>query len=190
MGTEVTEKYAGLSDEQLVALVAQGEKEALAALYDRYGRIVFSVALRLLRDPSEAEDVTQEVFLKVWARASGYQAERAPFARWLLSITHHHAVDEIRRRHRRVHTQPWEEALNQTVGSPDSLGDGQIWANLGLRSVREGLEQLPGPQKQAIVMAYFQGMTQVEIAQRCGAPLGTVKTRMRLGLQKLRKLLK
>jgi len=177
------------SDEALIRQVAKGDREALAALYDRYAKRVFSMALRLAQDDREAEEITQEVFITLWQRASTYQSNRGRFSSWLLGIAHHRAVDELRRRGRRPPALQLDEEREVTPahaqeGPPDVKDDSQE------RSVRRALDQLPQEQRQAITLAYFGGLTQAEIASTLNTPLGTVKTRMRLGLKKMRECLK
>ena len=173
--------FNSLTDEQLMVLVAEGEQQALETLYERIARIVFSLAWRMLGSRQIAEEVVQEVFLKVWRGASSFHLERGSVSQWLLSICHHRAVDELRRDGR---TPDWNPL------DPDSYAGAEEEDHADLLverdSIRQALESLPGEQKQVIVMAYFQGMTQTEIAEALELPLGTVKTRMRSGLQKLK----
>lgn len=175
------------TDEALIRRVAQGDKEALAALYDRYSKLVYSVALRLARNEREAEEVTQEVFISLWQRASTFQSVRGRFSSWLLGIAHHRAVDELRRRGRRPAAVP----LTDDRELPSLATDGpiEIRDERQDQSVRRALDRLPHEQRQAIALAYFGGLTQSEIASSLNTPLGTVKTRMRLGLRKMRDLL-
>lgn len=176
-----------LTDTELAALVAAGDEEALAELYGRYGRIVYAMSLGALRDPSGAEDVTQEVFAALWVRAGRFDGERGIFRHWFLHLAHNRVVDELRRRKRAAR---FGEELPDPVlgGGPVAASD---TADEAVRAVlfgsaREALEHLPSEQREAIVLAYLGGATHQEIAQRTGAPLGTVKTRLRLGLLKLR----
>ncbi len=178
-------------DEQLMTLVSQQEAQALSALYDRHARSVYSLAVRMLSDRDVASEVTQEVFLNVWQRASSFNADRGKFQTWLLSITHHRCIDEIRRR-RRAQTQPFGSSYQEDrilTDSEASSQDKTFWQQMEEHAIKNAMRDLPPPQQQVISMAYFQGLTQAEIAGRLGAPLGTVKTRMRLGLQKLREAL-
>ena len=179
-----------LPDDQLVDRVVKGDKEALSALYDRYARLVYSLAIRIVETPGVAEEVTQDVFMVLWLRGSSYKSERGPFSAWLLSITHNRSIDELRksRRQAKLPTVDIDEAMIVSAGGNDSVPDA-VLAQLDREVILKALGKLPPTQKQVIFMAYFQGLTQSEISQAMGAPLGTVKTRMRLGLQKLRELL-
>jgi RNA polymerase sigma-70 factor (ECF subfamily) len=180
-----------ITDEQLVARVAVGDSSALEQLYDRYVRQCFGLAIRLLGDAPLAEEVVQEVFLKLWTRPDRYSAERGSFASWLLSLVHHRCIDELRRRSRT------EVALDDVAtGSvldvaPDpelDPGD-QVTLLEQRRAVRQALATIPPNSRQILELAYFGGLSQSEIAARLGQPLGTVKTRMRAGMQQLRSLL-
>ena len=180
---------ARAEDEQLILRVASGDRAAFEALYDRYSATVFGIVLKMLGDRELAEDAVQEVFWRVWKRAGSFDRSRA-FAPWLFGIAHNYGIDELRRR--RVRPQPVYEDDEQPILSdiPDEV-DVAAQATLAdqRRIVRAALDQLPHEQRQALMLAYFGGLTQQEIAARLGNPLGTVKTRMRLGLQKLRALL-
>ena len=179
-----------LPDDQLVDRVVKGDKDALSALYDRYDRLVYSLAIRIVERPGVAEEVTQDVFMVLWLRGSSYKSERGTFSAWLLSITHNRSIDELRksRRQAKLATVDIDEAIIVSAGGNDSVPDA-VLAQLDREVILKALGKLPPTQKQVIFMAYFQGLTQSEISQAMGAPLGTVKTRMRLGLQKLRELL-
>lgn len=172
----------------LVGRLVDGDAAALEALYDRYNRVVYSFAIRMLSDASSAEELTQEVFLRLWRQSGSYQQGRGAFLTWLLSITHNMAIDEIRRRKRRPMIQSSGED-DQTLNMvPDQKSDveGEAWLGSLQLLVRDALKEIPEPQRRAIELAYFGGLTQREIADRLGEPLGTIKTRMRLGLLKLR----
>lgn len=179
---------SALSDADLVARVAEGDAAALEVLYDRYNRVVYSFALRIVGDPLIAEELLQEVFLRTWQQGRAFREARGAFVTWLLSITHNMAIDEIRKRKRRPQKADSAEPELILAGVADNSQDveGEVWLS-SLRSTIQGaMTQLPAAQRDAIEMAYFQGLTQREIAERTGEPLGTVKTRMRLGIQKLR----
>jgi len=178
--------YAQARDEELVERLADRDERALERLYERYGRAVYSLVLKMLREPARAEEIAQEVFLKLWRRPSSYVAGRGTFATWLLSVAHHRTVDELRAR--RHETLPLGDGAN---GTPELVDDApdlaeHAWLREQRRAVRLALATLPVSQRQAIEMAYFMGLTQREIADRLGEPLGTIKTRMRLGMHKLR----
>jgi RNA polymerase sigma-70 factor (ECF subfamily) len=181
--------YAHVRDEELVGLVARQDERALERLYDRYGRATYSLVLKMLRDPARAEEITQEVFLKLWQRPSSYVAGRGPFATWLLSVAHHRTVDELRaRRHDTLPLMEEENPTRELIDDGTDLADA-AWIREQRVAVRLALETLPGSQRHAIELAYFAGLTQREIADRLGEPLGTIKTRTRLALQKLRVVL-
>jgi RNA polymerase sigma factor (sigma-70 family) len=179
-------------DRELVARLADRDGGALDALYQRYGRPAYSLALRITSDSGFAEDVVQEVFLALWRDPSRYDAGRGGFASWLLSMTHHKAVDAVRReeslRRRR------QAATDDTMAMMDETGPGpsvdeEVWTVLRGERVREALRELPGPQREALTLAYFGGFTQREVASLTDTPLGTVKTRMLAGMRKLRESL-
>jgi RNA polymerase sigma-70 factor (ECF subfamily) len=178
-----------LTDEQLVALVARDESWALAELYDRYVRLVFSLALKVLNDRSSAEEVVQEVFAKVWRGSHAFDADRGKFSSWLIGIAHHQCIDELRRRR----VRPLAESIDDTPLA-DLAGDNDpsqaAEAAFESARVRRALTQIPAEQRIVIELAFFEGLTHREIADRSGDPLGTVKTRVRLGMQKLKDLLK
>ncbi len=169
------------TDEELIVRVARGEQGALEVLYDRYARIAFSLAWRMLGSRQVTEEVVQEVFLKVWQNASSYRPDRGSFAQWLLSICRHRAVDELRRGGRSLGRVSLEIDANVRDEEKDYV-DGFVERQF----IQEALEALSGDQKKVIMMAYFEGLTHSEIAQSLGLPLGTVKTRMRSGLQRLK----
>lgn len=176
-------------DDRLVSRVANGDRAAFELLYERYSPAVFGLALKILRDREAAEEAVQEIFWRVWRRAASFDRSRA-FAPWLFGITHNYCIDELRRR--KVRPQVVYEDDEHPVLS-DIADDTDVGASAVLgeqrEQVRAALDQLPPEQRQALLLAYFGGLTQQEIATQLGNPLGTVKTRMRLGLQKLRTLL-
>ena len=176
------------SDEELVHAIRDRRPEALDLLYARYGRPVFALARRVTGDEGFAEDVAQEVFLTLWHNPNRFDRSRGGFASWLLSVTHHKAVDAVRREEslRRRRTQVAEEAAT----APDSPPvDEEVFALVRRDRVREALRALPPTQRQALALAYFGGYTQREVAALTGAPLGTVKTRMLAGMRRLSHLL-
>ena len=179
-----------LDDHTLVDRIVQGDKEALSVLYDRYVRLVYSLSIRIVEKPGVAEEVTQDVFMTLWSRGSSYKSERGPFSAWLLSITHNRSIDELRksRRQAKLPTVEIDEAFIVSAGGNDQVPD-IVLAQLDREHLLGVMEKIPAAQKQVIFMAYFQGLTQSEISQSLGAHLGTIKTRMRLGLQKMRELL-
>ena len=177
------------SDEMLIEGVAAGEHDALSALYDRYQGLMYGMATKITRDGSLAQDVVQDAFVGIWKNASRYSSDRASARTWILSITHHRAVDVLRRR-RPTTELPEVEGPART---PDQLILGDIWPEVAGRLdasvVRSALDSLPVAQRQAIELSYFGGLTQQEIAERTATPLGTVKSRVRLGLLQLRRVL-
>jgi RNA polymerase sigma factor (sigma-70 family) len=171
------------SDEELLEAIASGDHDALGALYDRFGRVAYGLAFRVLRDQALAEDAVQEAFLAVWRSAEGYRRERAKAATWVLTLVHRRAVDLVRREDRR-RGDPLEEApeaCGPTVDEEADLRDRRT-------AVQAALAQLPPDQRQALELAYYGGYTQSELAERLGIPLGTVKSRMFAGLARLREL--
>ena len=177
-------EHAHLSDEALVALVARSDEDALGELYDRYSRVAFGLARRVLRDTALAEDAVQEAFLAVWRTAGRFVPERAQARTWLLTIVHRRAVDLVRREQPR-RAEPLETAPD-VAAAETSEG---AWLSLELERVREALAKLPDQQREALELAYYGGFTQSELAERLGEPLGTIKSRMFNGLARLRELL-
>ena len=176
---------AYLSDEALVALVARRDEEALAALYDRFGRVAYGLALRVLRDASLAEDAVQEAFMTVWRSADRYMPERGKASSWILTFAHRRAVDLVRREERRRAEPLGEREAPGQAPAPDE----ESWLRLRREQVQEALRALPDQQREALELAYFGGFTQSELAERLGQPLGTIKSRMFTGLARLRELL-
>jgi RNA polymerase sigma-70 factor (ECF subfamily) len=177
----------GLTDEQLIALVARGENWALTEIYDRYTRLVFSLALNILNDRASAEEIVQQVFTKVWRNARDYRVERGKFSTWLMSICRHQCIDELRRRRVRPVTQPGNEELLYELASDDDPLQAVQYIFERAR-IHEALQQIPAEQRIVIELAFWGGLTQREIAVYCHSPLGTIKTRSRLGMQRLRQL--
>ncbi len=163
---------------------------AFEALYDRYGDLVYSVALRVVGDSHVAEDIAQEVFLRVWRRPERFDLERGKFVTWLLSVTRNRSIDERRSYGRRLRHEalPSTAEEEDVIPSADERDDPAVATVLSDErgAVRSALQVLPPEQRLAITLAYFGGLTQQEIANRLGQPLGTVKTRIRLGMQKMR----
>ena len=183
-----TPDLVSLSDADLIGRAADGDARALEVLYDRYSRVVFSFGLRIVGDPQLAEELLQEVFFRAWQQGGSFRSNKGSFITWLLSITHNMAIDEVRKRRRRPQKADSEDPESVLAAVPDSGPDveDEVWLG-ALRDTIEGaMASLPPAQRQAIEMAYFRGLTQREIAEQLGEPLGTIKTRMRLGMQKLR----
>jgi RNA polymerase sigma-70 factor (ECF subfamily) len=177
-------------DEDLIHQVASARPQAVQALYQRHGRLVYGIAMGILRDPSAAEEVTQDVFLRVWEKAASYQAEKARVITWIMRIARNQSIDALRRRRSRGKTQA--DTLDDfsrlpDPGSPDP-GESAALASRR-RDVRAALRDLPADQRTALSLAFFQGLTHQEIAEKLGEPLGTVKTRIRDAMRKLRVML-
>ncbi len=186
--TEPPTSGPGVGDDDLVARVRGGDQDALAALYDRYGRPCFALARRVTADSSFAEDVVQEVFLAVWRAPAKFDPGRGTFGSWLLAMTHHKAVDAVRREEtlRRRRAEMTDNAATGTgTSGEDPPVDEQVWTGVRGDRVRAALRDLPGAQREALGLAYFGGYTQREVAALTGAPLGTVKTRMLAGMRRL-----
>lgn len=185
------ESTATVTDEVLMARLARQDIEAFESLYNRYGTLVFSTALRVLGDPDAAEDVTQEVFLRIWRHPDRYAPQRGHFVPWILSVARNGAVDAVRSRGRRRRHEIDAEEPERDLPSDGGRDDPALMAELvdERQKVRRALACLPADQRRAISMAYFGGYTQQEIADLLREPLGTIKTRIRLGMQKLRLLL-
>jgi RNA polymerase sigma-70 factor (ECF subfamily) len=178
---------ANLRDEELLALIVRRESAALGVLYDRYARLVFTIALRITGDRETAEEVTQDAFQNVWQSAGGFQAGSGSFPSWLMGIARHRAIDATRSR--RFRAREREEDLSFDYPSDDANSpEKQTSARMLRETVYAALSELPPAQRQAIELAYYGGLTRSEIAERLGEPLGTVKTRLRLGMQKLKVL--
>lgn len=167
-----------------MALVARAEDAALGELYDRFGRVAYGLALRVLRDPALAEDAVQDAFLDVWRTASRFLPERAKASTWILTLVHRRAVDLVRREQRR-RAEPAEERVVPAASPTDEA----VWLRLERERVQRALRALPDPQREAIELAYYGGFTQSELADRLGQPLGTIKSRMFSGLAALRDVL-
>jgi RNA polymerase sigma factor (sigma-70 family) len=177
--------FAHLSDEAVVALVARLDEDALAELYDRFGRVAYGLARRVLRDDKLAEDAVQEGFLTAWRNADRFMPERAKASTWLLTFVHRRAVDLVRREDRR-RAEPFAETTEPT---PAESAEDDAWLRFERERVQHALRQLPDQQREALELAYYGGFTQTELAERLGQPVGTIKSRMFTGLARLRELL-
>jgi RNA polymerase sigma factor (sigma-70 family) len=184
------DNFDELSDEALINAIAEGAEWAMEPLYERYNRVLYSLAYRMVADHQVAEDLLQDAFLSIWRRASSYSPQSGTVRSWLISIVHHRTIDYLRavRRRAGLREVTWEEVeLDERTAFPD------VWEE-ALRSVqsaqlRAALLNIPSEQRVVIELAYFQGWTHSEIAAGCEIPLGTVKARMRLGLSHLKVLL-
>jgi len=176
---------ADAADRAVLVRLADGELDALEELYDRYKTMAYSIAYRITNDSTLAEDVVQDAFLGVWRNAARYVEGRGSVKTWLLAIVHHRAIDAVRRR------RPTTELPDIEVPPPAALTEPDVWmevaAGLDADLVQRALAELSDVQREAIELAYFSGLTQQEIADRTATPLGTVKSRMRLGLLAMRR---
>jgi len=184
-GREILRKdVTQLSDEALLEAVAAADEQALGELYDRFGRVAYGLALRILRDAALAEDAVQEAFLQVWRGAGAYRPERAKASTWVLTFVHRRAVDLVRREERR-RVEPAEALPDPTAPGADETAV----ARSRRKIVQDALRRLPAEQREAIELAYYGGLTQSELAERLSQPLGTIKSRMFTGLKRLQTLL-
>ncbi len=179
---------AKADDSDLCSMAASGDGRALEELYDRYARVVMSFSVRMLSEPAAAEELTQEVFFRAWKQAGNYSSDRGSFVTWLLSITHNMAIDELRKRQRRPQRADLEDPVARLamVEDGDRSVEEHAWLGALRDEVADALTTLPETQRQPIELAYFKGLTQREVAEMLDVPLGTIKTRMRLGMRKLR----
>lgn len=179
-------EQAQTTDLEVLRAIAGGDEQALSALYDRYRLILFGLILRILHSQQEAEDVLQEVFLQVWRRASDFDETRGRPFTWLVTLARSRAIDRLRSLGSRERTA--QEAARSVPDSISTAADDAVKSEQG-EIVRKALRELPDEQRRTLFLAYFEGLTQTEIAERLNTPLGTVKTRMRSGMMKLRELL-
>ena len=177
-----------LADEELMELVAAGDPRAFEAVYDRHGGAAFSLAYRMVGDRVAAEDVTQEAFLAIWRSRVRYQRERGSVRTWMLGIVHHRAIDALRRNMVHQRRRASAEGLEEREEAPERT-DVEVARREEARTVRQAIDLLPEQQGRVIQLAYFGGFTHTQIAEMLDMPVGTVKGRMRLGLQKLRQSL-
>jgi RNA polymerase sigma-70 factor (ECF subfamily) len=170
------------TDLALVTAIRSGDQSAMAVLYDRYSSIVYAVALRVLQETGAAEDVLQDIFMQLWRNPGAFDASRGNMAAWLAVITRHRAIDALRRR------RPQDDIEDVILSvEPDMASDAD--RARAMDKVRGALQDMPSPQRSALEMAYFEGLTHAEIAGKTGEPLGTIKTRIRTGLLSLRRVL-
>jgi RNA polymerase sigma-70 factor (ECF subfamily) len=175
-------------DEAIVQRIADGDRAAMAELYDRYSNVVFSLACRIVTLPADAEDVVQEVFTQAWRQAQRYDASRATAAGWLLNITRTRAIDRLRANRTRQPISGGDERIESAPATGANQEQRAIASERAER-VRAALNSLGQAQREAIDLAYFSGLSHGEIAARLEEPLGTIKTRIRTGLLKLREAL-
>jgi RNA polymerase sigma-70 factor (ECF subfamily) len=184
--------YSTFDDEALIRLIVHRRTEALSALYDRYSRLVFSMAFHSVGDRETAEEVTQDVFMRIWDKASTYRSDQAKVSTWLVSITRYRAIDMLRQRGVRPEQNSigWEDLAAGSEPTEENDPADEAERKLQQERVRVAIAALPAEQQLALALAFFQGLTHSEIAERLGEPLGTVKTRIRLAMQKLREVLR
>jgi RNA polymerase sigma-70 factor (ECF subfamily) len=182
--------YKKFDDETLIRLIARSQSDALGELYDRYSRLVFGMARNALGDQGLAEEITQDVFMRIWNKASTYQAAQGKVVSWIAGIARNRAIDVFR------HQKPLLDGNSLSLEElplfdpPDSLNvEQEIETKFKEQRVQQALFQLPKEQRDVLALAYFRGYTHEEAAEALGEPLGTVKTRIRLGMQKLRQIL-
>ena len=179
--------YQELGDHQLMYHVAMAEKEALEALYARYSSSVYSLAMFMLKQEALAEEVTQDIFLNIWTKASSYKAERGEPKSWIMSVAHHRIVDVIRSRRRTQNvTDPGAYDRLEMLPSSRISTEEEVERRIEREYILEALDTLPLEQRRVIMLAYFEGYSQSEMAKILNQPLGTVKTRVRLAMKKLR----
>jgi RNA polymerase sigma-70 factor (ECF subfamily) len=176
------------ADRAALERIARGDHDGLAALYDRHAKPVYSLALRILQDQGEAEDIVQDVFSQAWRQAAQYDASRGAVAAWLFTLARSRAIDRLRARRSRPERAAGDRDAANVV-DPRLSADLQVLSAEQIGHVRAALDALPTLQRVAIELAFYEGLTHIEIAERLEQPLGTVKTRIRLALGKLRDLL-
>src|SRR6266699_7313565 len=184
------DNFDELSDEALINALAEEAEWAMEPLYERYNRVLYSLAYRMVADHQVAEDLLQEAFLSVWRRASSYSPQSGTVRSWLVSIVHHRTIDYLRAVRRRsiLKEATWEEVeQDERTAFPDVWDE--AWRSVQSAQVRAALMNIPIEQRMVIELAYFQGWTHSEIAEGCKIPLGTVKARIRLGLMHLKGIL-
>lgn len=180
------------SDQELIEQIRHDrDQQAMAALYDRYSRPVYSLAYHMLRDPRGAEDVVQDVFLGFWQRPFTYIEARGTFGPWILRVTRNRSIDVIRKRSRERSPGSDEAAalFEERIIDPEPEPSEQVWTQAVAHQVRIAMHQLNDAQQQVIELAYFRGMTQSEMAEHLGIPLGTIKTRVRTALRRLSEIM-
>jgi RNA polymerase sigma-70 factor (ECF subfamily) len=175
------------SDDALLDAIRRRDETAIAALYDRYGRLAFGLAYRVLGERNAAEDVVQEAFLSVWRRAASFETARGSARTWVLSIVHHRAIDRLRGTAGRIRQDAPIDDFERTLATEDPWRE--VSQVLQRETLQRAIATLPDAQRQAVELAYFDGYTQQEIAAKMDVPVGTVKGRLRLAMQRLRSLL-
>jgi RNA polymerase sigma-70 factor (ECF subfamily) len=185
----VTAQPQHVPDSALIEKMMTGDESALSALYDRYSPLLFGMLMRVLNDRQAAEEVLQDLFLQLWRNAGQFDASRGSLPAWLMVIGRNRAISRLRGRRDREVLEEEEGDFAGAFASPQNIEDEAARAQMA-RTVKAALEELPAEQRHAVELAYFEGMTQTEIAAKTGAPLGTVKTRVRTAMQTLRQILR
>lgn len=184
--------YKKLDDQSLMNLIARSQESALSELYDRYNRLVYSLAFNVVGDPAVAEEITQDVFIRIWDHAGVYQSERSKVITWVTSVTRHRSIDVLRSLKVRPegHSVPWDikDLEASRIESDSTNVEHEVEITQKRQLIRRAMSTLPEEQRQALAFAYFQGYSHREIAELTGEPLGTVKTRIRLAMRKLRQI--
>jgi RNA polymerase sigma-70 factor (ECF subfamily) len=175
-------------DLRLLAMISQGQEKALAQLYDKYGRLIYSLTLRIVRNEEEARELQQDVFLQVWNKAALFDNERGTFVTWLVTLAHNKSINTLRSRRYKKSAQEAKQDIADITS--DSTIDHQTPERHALetderRNILRALDQIPEMQRKALYLSYYEGYSQSEIAEMLGEPLGTIKTRMRKGMMKL-----
>ena len=182
--------YESLDDHQLIQLISQVDKDALEALYTRYQTPVYSLAMFMLKKPALAEEVTQDIFLNIWLKASSFNAQRGQPRGWIMSVAHHKIIDLIRSQRRTtVNTDPVDYETLDLLPDGGVSTEAQVEQSLDRERIMRALETIPANQREVIMLAYFGGLSQSEMSEKLDLPLGTIKTRVRLAMQKLRTVL-
>jgi|TARA_B110000263_G_scaffold235182_1_gene233433 RNA polymerase sigma-70 factor (ECF subfamily) len=182
--------YESLDDHQLMQRITQVDKDALEALYTRYHTPVYSLAMFMLKQPALAEEVTQDIFLNIWLKASSFNAERGQPRGWIMSVAHHKIIDLIRSRRRAIiNTDPADYETLDLLPDGGVSTESQVEHTLERERIMRALKTIPDSQREVIMLAYFGGLSQSEMAEKLDQPLGTIKTRVRLAMQKLRTVL-
>jgi RNA polymerase sigma-70 factor, ECF subfamily len=203
MGQEKPTNYSSLDDESLLAIMAVGHgpqaknpvlSEAVSTLYDRYGRLVFSIAIQVVGDTETAEEITQDVFVKAWEGAHSYRSDIAKVSSWLISITRHRAIDELRRRGIRPEKDQVNWANDAEIEGVETIPTSEgpedlVESTLERYKILNMVGLLPSDQRQVLGLAFFNGLSHSQIANLLGEPLGTVKSRIRLAMEKLRDMM-
>lgn len=175
------------SDEELILRISSRDREAIRLLYDRHGRLVYGCAMQIVSDAAAAEEVCQDVFMRVWERSGTYRPDKGKVVTWIARIARNRAIDVLRARRARgiVPTTSVDDSVSAAAGGASDPGE-RLWQSLRDERVREAVASLPPEQRHALTLAFFHGLTHRQIAEALDEPLGTVKTRIRDAMRKLR----